>query len=680
MEKLKAIPVNEIKGIRQTMIEHLQNMGIFSVYDLLMYFPYRYENYEVVNIQLVNNNEKVTVVGQIVTEPVIQFYQRNKSRLSFTMVVDNLNIKVIAFNRHFLKGKIGKGMYVTVTGKYEKVRMQITANELQLKKLDSDRIEPVYSLKELKRNAFLGLIQKAIEQFEGYFNDDLPLAILEQYRLIDTKSLMHFVHFPVNNEQVRQVERRVKYEELLKFELKMYYMKFRNKKENQIEGKVFNDEAVNQFISQLAFELTGDQRRVVSDILKDLRAEYPMNRLLQGDVGSGKTIVSGIGLYANYLAGYQGAVMAPTEILAMQHFHTFVQLFEQLGLRIELLTSSNTNKEKQNIYKMLSDGEIDIIVGTHALIVEHVNLKRLGFVIIDEQHRFGVNQRKLLRDKGMTPDALFLSATPIPRTLSLTVFGDMDVSIIKEMPKGRLPIKTYLIRSNLEDRLIGFIDQACMRGEQVYIIAPLIEESEKIDLENAMDLYLKFQGIFQERYEVGLLHGKMGNDEKEDIMDAFKSNVIQILVSTTVVEVGVDVPNATLMVIIDADRFGLSQLHQLRGRVGRGNKQSYCVLVSDNDSDKTVERLEIMTKSNDGFVIAEEDLRLRGPGDFFGSRQSGLPQFKMADIIADYKILEVARNDAVMLIETNELFTNPNYFPLKQFIEQEIIDSNEYFD
>lgn len=680
METLKQIPIERLKRVSKPTFEKLRALDIHTIHDLLFYFPYRYENYEIVDLQLANNNEKVTVVGTIVSDPVLYFYGRKKSRLTFSIRVNQLIVKIVAFNRHFLKGKLQKGMSVTVTGKFEKYRLQIVANELKLKKLDHDRLEPLYTLKTLARQTFLNCVRKAIDQFGHYLNDDLPLSLLQHYRLVDIRNLVEFIHFPQNAEQVRQVERRVKYEELLKFQLKMYYLKYRRREAYKETSKTFDKEAVQTFIKSLPFTLTMDQQTVVKEILKDLESPYMMNRLVQGDVGSGKTVVAGIGIYATILAGWQCAVMAPTEILAQQHYKTFTSLFAEEPIRIELLTSSNTAKQKKEIYRKLKDGEIDLIVGTHALIVDDVEFKRLGFIVIDEQHRFGVNQRKILREKGLYPDALFLSATPIPRTLSLTIFGDMDVSQIKTMPKGRLPVKTYVIPSKLEPRLFNFVDKTCGHGEQVYVVAPLIEESEKIDLENAEDIFERYQAHFASKYKVGLLHGRMSNDEKEEIMQQFKRNEIQILVSTTVVEVGVDVPNATLMIIIDAHRFGLSQLHQLRGRVGRGQKQSYCILMSDQTTEKAQERLAIMTQTNDGFEIAEEDLRLRGPGDFFGSRQSGLPEFKMADIIADYKILEVARHDAMQMIDSNELFTNPDYHPLREYIEREIIESNEYFD
>lgn len=680
MDKLKTIKIEEIKGITKVMINHLHNHNIYTVSDLLFYFPYRYENYEVINLNRADNNEKVTVVGEVVTEPVFYYYRANRSRLTFSVLINDLVIKVVAFNRDFLRNKIHKKMHVTITGKFEKAKGQIVAQKLTLKPLESDKIEALYSLKNLHKTYFQNVIRKALDQYAHLIEDELPLPLIKKYRLIPSRDLFTFVHFPVNNEQIRQVMRRVKYEELLKFQLKMLYLKSREHKYLLKQPKSYDERLVAEFIEKLPFQLTNDQIKVTNDILFDLKQNYQMNRIVQGDVGSGKTVVAIIALYANYLSKYQGCLMAPTEILAEQHLKSLKERFDNSDLVIEILTSSITGKTRLDILKRLENGEIDIIVGTHALISEGVNFNNLGLTIIDEQHRFGVNQRKVLLDKGKNCDALFLSATPIPRTLALTAFGDMDVSSIKEMPKGRKIVKTYLIKSRLEQRVVQFIDQIISEKQQVYIITPLIEESEKMDLENAIDVYEKYKAYFKGKYHVGLLHGKMTNDEKEKVMKAFASNEINILVSTTVVEVGVNVLNATLMVIIDAHRFGLAQLHQLRGRVGRSDKQSFCILVSDYEQDKTKERLEILTKVNNGFEISEADLRLRGPGDFFGSRQSGLPEFKMADLVNDFAILEVARDDAEMLIKTNEIFTNPEYFALKYYLEQELIDNNELFN
>lgn len=680
METLKKIKIEEIKGISKNMIEKIHNQDIYTVYDLLYYFPYRYENYEVVNLERSLDNEKVTVVGVVISDPVFSFIRRNLSRLTFNIAVNNLVVKVVAFNRDFLRNQLYRGLEVTITGKYEKHKGQITAQKIFLKPLESDKLDPVYSLKDLQKTYFQKLILKAIEQYQMDIDDDIPLVLLRKYRLIDSRSLIQFAHFPQNHEQIRQVMRRVKYEELLKFQLKIMYLKKREHKHFQKPPKCFNDNDINNFINRLPFTLTNDQINVTKEILSDLNQSYLMNRLVQGDVGSGKTIVAIIALYANYLSQYQGCLMAPTEILAEQHYKYLKEIFKDYQINIELLTSSITGKTRNEILTNLEKGAIDIIVGTHALISEGVNFHKLGFIIIDEQHRFGVNQRKVLREKGENCDALFLSATPIPRTLALTAFGDMDVSTIKEMPKGRKAIKTYLINSKLENRLMEFINKVIEEKQQVYIITPLIEESENMDLENAINVYEKFKKLFFGKYEVGLLHGKMSIDQKDKVMHAFLTNKIQILVSTTVVEVGVNVLNATLMIIIDAHRFGLAQLHQLRGRVGRSDKQSYCILVSDYENDKAKERLEILTKTNNGFEIAEEDLRLRGPGDFFGIRQSGLPEFKMADLVNDYAILEVARDDAKMLIESNEIFTNPEYYALRDYLEQSLIDNHELFD
>lgn len=679
MDKLKANTIDQIKGISKKMIENLNSNDIYTVYDLLYYFPYRYENYEVVNINTALDNEKVTVVGQVMTEPVFYYYKKNHSRLTFNISINNQIIKIIAFNRDFLRNKLSKEMFITVTGKFERSKAQITAQELKLKPLESDRIEPVYSLKNLNKTYFLNVLKKAYHQYQYLLNDDLPLSIKNQYRLISVNDLFIFAHFPVNHEQVKQVIRRVKYEELLKFQLKMLYLKDRDHKLNKTLIKNFDNNLVNDFIKKLPFQLTNDQIKVTQEILSDLKSGYQMNRLIQGDVGSGKTVVAAIVIYACKLSTNQSCLMAPTEILAEQHYLYLKETFNNMNLRIKLLTSSTTSKNRSILLNDLINGEVDILIGTHALINDDVNFKKLGLIIVDEQHRFGVNQRKILRDKGQTPDSLFLSATPIPRTLALTAFGDMDVSSIKDMPEGRKLIKTYVIRTKLESRLLKFIDEIVQLKQQVYIVTPLIEESEKMDLQNALDVYEKYKSHFL-YYKVGLLHGKMTKSEKETVMNEFKNNEMQILISTTVVEVGVNVLNATLMIIIDAHRFGLAQLHQLRGRVGRSSQQSYCILVSDYENDKTKERLEMLTKTNNGFEISEADLRLRGPGDFFGSRQSGLPKFRMADIVNDYHILDVARNDAIMIISSGELFTNPLYFALRIYVETELVTNNELFD
>lgn len=400
--------------------------------------------------------------------------------------------------------------------------------------------------------------------------------------------------------------------------------------------------------------------------MADMASPYRMNRLLQGDVGSGKTAVAAIALYAAHLSGFQGALMVPTEILAEQHADSLYQLFEKWGLNIALLTSSVKGKRRRELLERLKEGDIDILVGTHALIQDEVEFQRLGLVITDEQHRFGVEQRKKLRSKGQDPDVLFMTATPIPRTLAITVFGEMDVSVIDEPPAGRKQIETYWVKHDMLERILAFVDKELRKGRQAYIICPLIEESDKLDVQNAIDVHSMLTEAYRGKWSIGLMHGKLASDEKDQVMRDFTSNEVQILVSTTVVEVGVNVPNATIMVIYDADRFGLSQLHQLRGRVGRGEHQSFCILMADPKSETGKERMRIMSETTDGFELSEKDLELRGPGDFFGKKQSGMPEFKVADMVHDYRALETARKDAAELVQSEAFWTEPEYKELRQ--------------
>ncbi|HWL12235.1 MAG TPA: ATP-dependent DNA helicase RecG, partial [Ureibacillus sp.] len=437
---------------------------------------------------------------------------------------------------------------------------------------------------------------------------------------------------------------------------------------------------VRDFIQSISFELTNAQKRVVNEISKDLKEPHRMNRLLQGDVGSGKTIVAAIGLYSAVTAGYQGALMAPTEILAEQHAESLKAWFDPMGVKVALLSGSTKVKERRLLLEQLHNGEIDILIGTHALIQPDVIFKNLGFVITDEQHRFGVEQRRILRDKGMNPDVLFMTATPIPRTLAITAFGEMDVSIIDELPAGRKQIETHWLKKEQLNSSIVKMESELRNGRQAYVICPLIEESDKLDVQNAVEVYEQLATIFNGRFKVGLMHGRLHADEKDAVMREFSEGKIDVLVSTTVVEVGVNVPNATFMMIYDADRFGLAQLHQLRGRVGRGEHQSYCVLLADPKSEEGKERMLSMTQTNDGFKLAEKDLELRGPGDFFGKKQSGLPDFKMADLVHDYRTLEVARQDAARLIYDDQFWQADEYRYLREMLEESGVLNGERID
>jgi ATP-dependent DNA helicase RecG len=427
---------------------------------------------------------------------------------------------------------------------------------------------------------------------------------------------------------------------------------------------------VREFVRGLPFALTESQKQVVAEILRDLQEPFAMNRLLQGDVGAGKTVVAAIALFAAVTAGNQGALMVPTEILAEQHKRSLDKLFEPYGVTTALLTGSLTDRQRRDTIAALRMGLVDVVVGTHALIQEDVFFRRLGLVVTDEQHRFGVQQRSILRRKGMNPDVLTMTATPIPRTLAITAFGDMDVSTLRELPKGRKPVKTYWVRHSMLERVLGFIAREAEAGRQSYVICPLIEESEKLDLQNAIDVHAQLVQHFP-GLRVGLLHGRMSAAEKDATMGAFKEGELHVLVSTTVIEVGVDVPNATLMVVYDADRFGLSQLHQLRGRVGRGEHQSYCVLIADPKNDVGKERMKAMTETNDGFEIARRDLELRGPGDFFGTKQSGMPEFRVADLMLDFDIMEQARDDAAALVMSADFWTAAEYVPLRAYLQRE---------
>lgn len=679
---LNEILVTEVKGVGKAMVEKLAQLKIVTVKDLLEYFPYRYENYELIDIHHAMHEEKITVEAKVITACSVQYYGKMKARMSFNVLVNHEVVKVVVFNRQFLKNQLKLDTLITVTGKWDLGRKVITATDIIIGSAEGRGIEPVYSLKEIPTKTFKKIVKAAYEQFHSLINDDLPLDLQQSYRLISYKDAVSFAHFPKNKEQVRQVERRIKYEELLKFQLKIQYLRHQTKHEKVGANKCFDEMKVEQFIHQLPFQLTEAQLTVLSEIKTDLMSPTRMNRLLQGDVGSGKTVVAAVSLFMTMLAGFQTALMVPTEILGQQHYKSFCELFSPFKeVNIEFLSSSVKGKRRREILEKLRQGEINLLVGTHAIIQQEVVFQNLGLVITDEQHRFGVNQRKMLREKGEFVDVLMMTATPIPRTLAISAFGDMDVSTITQMPKGRKPVETYLIDSGKLDRALNFIqDEILSKGQQAYVITPLIEESESMDVQNAVEVYHLWQHHFQGRAKVGLMHGRLSQAEKDAVMNDFVANRSQILISTTVIEVGVNVPNANLMLIYDAHRFGLSQLHQLRGRVGRGSEQAYCLLMSDIKNEASLERLTIMTQTTNGFEISEADLKLRGPGDFFGEKQSGVPVFKMADLVQDFNILQVAMQDAYRLVSSDEFKQNNLYLPLRDYIESTVANEMHQFD
>lgn len=679
---LATVPVEKVKGVGPSLLEKLHQLKIMSVKDLLEYFPYRYENFELIDIHRAMHEEKITVEAKVITACQVQYYGKMKARMTFNVLVNHEVVKVVVFNRTFLKNQLKLDTLITVTGKWDLGRKVITATDIKIGASDGRGIEPVYSLKEVPLKTFKKILKSAYDQYAIQLQDDLPLQLRQQYRLISYEDAVLFSHFPENKEQVRQVERRIKYEELLKFQLKLQYLRYQTKIERQGAEKVFDDQKVNEFIKQLPFTLTGAQLKVLDEIKRDLRSGSRMNRLLQGDVGSGKTVVAAVSLLMVMLSGYQTALMVPTEILGQQHYKSLVELFSPYEeFKIEFLSSSVKGRRRRDILERLASGEVHLIIGTHAIIQQDVIFKNLGLVITDEQHRFGVNQRKMLREKGDFVDVLMMTATPIPRTLAISAFGDMDVSIINQLPQGRKPVETFLIDSSKLDRALGFIQENILdQGQQAYVITPLIEESEAMDVQNAVEVYHLWQHHFEGRAKVGLMHGRLSQAEKDAVMEDFVANRSQILISTTVIEVGVNVPNANLMLIYDAHRFGLSQLHQLRGRVGRGSQQAYCLLMSDIKNEQSLERLKIMTGTTDGFEIAEADLKLRGPGDFFGEKQSGAPVFKMADLVEDYKILEVAMQDAYRLVSSDEFHHNNEFLALRDYIHETVANEMHQFD
>lgn len=641
--------LEEIKRIGPKTISLLNKLKIKDTNDLVKYYPFRYNIIKKSNLKEAENNSYVTIDGKVETKPVYYRIKNNLDKLSFKMNTGTYLVNILIFNRGFMRTIIKEGSKITIIGKYDKIHNQITATEIKMESIgDKTIIEPVYHLTYgLSKKVLQKYINISLQDFETI--EYVPNYLKEKYNLINKKEAIKIVHNPNSIENLTKALQYLKYEELLVFMIKMNYLKTNKQFKIGLKRNIEYEE-VNKFINNLPFKLMPDQLKAVNEIYEDLNSPRRMNRLLQGDVGSGKTLVAIIAIYINYLSGYQSALMVPTEILARQHYETIKKLFEKYNINICLITSKIKAKEKKEYYKGLEEGTISVAIGTHALISEKLKYHNLGLVITDEQHRFGVNQRSELKNKGITPDTLYMSATPIPRTYALTIYGDMDISSIKTMPNGRKQIITKLKKeTEIKDVLYMMLDEL-KKNHQIYVIAPLIDESEKMDLENVNALYEKMNKAFGKLYNIGLLHGKMSNEEKEEVMNSFKENKTQILVSTTVIEVGIDVKNATMMVIFDAFRFGLSALHQLRGRVGRNELQSYCILISNYEK----ERLKIMEEVSDGFKISEEDFRLRGSGDLFGYRQSGDMSFELCDVRKDYNLLVKAKEDALELANCHD--------------------------
>ena len=633
-----------VSGIGEKSLKLLNNMGIYNVDDLVRNYPYRFDVLAKRSILDEKYYDNFVTDAIVESNPVVSFFKGKMNRLSFRCNVQGKIVKVTIFNRAFMKNNIHIGNMITVIGKYNPRTETITASNILLKGISNVEIIPIYHLtKGISSKQMSNFINNALSTYD--VNNNIPDSLKEKYGFLNECDALKIIHDPKDEKNLKTALKTLKYEELFTYMKKVKMLKKKNEEHNPLYIKNIDINKVHKFIDNLPFELTLDQKSVIDEMLSDLKSDVKMNRLLQGDVGSGKTIVAFVLAYALHTAGYQSALMAPTEILAIQHYENAVKLFEETNFNIGLLTGKMTLKEKKEVYKKLEAGEINLLIGTHALISDNVNFNNLGLVITDEQHRFGVNQRDTLKNKSDNVEVLMMSATPIPRTYALTIYGDTDVSSIKTMPKGRIPIITKVKKTDELKEVLESIYNALKNNNQAYVVAPMIEESEDTDYTNVYDLKHKFELAFK-NYTVEILHGKMEKQEKDNVMNDYIKNKINILISTTVVEVGVDIPNATVMVIFDADRFGLSQLHQLRGRVGRNSLQSYCFLISDKDK----ERLNIMEETTDGYKISEADFKLRGQGDLFGLRQSGALSFKLSDIRRDYDLLVKVRDDV------NELF------------------------
>lgn len=663
-----------LKGVGPKFGYLLNKLGIFSIFDLISYYPKKYIDYsQRCLIRNLKEGQTTTIYGQIASIKTFTT-KKNLTILKVTISDESASLelnffysKVNKFTIERYKAQFPKNAFITVSGtaKFDKYLGKMTIDKPQYEivsnvvsdteNLNLGRIVPVYPLVEnLNIKALRKAIYNAIELHSNSIENILPLEIRQKHNLLDKKEAIKIIHFPDNEEILEKARFSLVYEELFLLQMKM--LSIRNLTSSTYKTVALNikeDGLVKTFIKNLPFDLTDAQKRAINEILNDINSDRPMQRLLQGDVGSGKTVVACIMLLAAIENGFQTAIMAPTEILAQQHFNNFVKWLTPLGINVALFTSSNSKKLRTKLEKDLRNGQINIAVGTHSLIQDNIEFNNLGAIVIDEQHRFGVKQRNLLKTKAEIPQMLTMTATPIPRTLALTVHGDLDLTIIDELPKGRKPIKTALIRSSQRKKAHNLIREEIEKGHQAYIVFPLIDESETLSAKAATKEAEELQnGVFAD-LKIGLLHGKMKPDEKDSVMLAFKNKEYDILVCTTVVEVGVDVPNATVIVIENAERFGLSSLHQLRGRVGRNSLQSYCVLVSSTRNEDTLKRLDVLVQTNDGFVIAEKDLEIRGPGEFLGLRQSGLVELHLVDLTKDLYILEMARDEAKEYVKTH---------------------------
>lgn len=657
-----------IEGIGPKTKELLNKIKIYTVEDLLNYYPYRYDIIKRSDLSNLSDGDKIIIDGIVEGQPTTIYINKSLKKMIFRISTKTMILNITLYNRTHLYSDLKSGKEVTIIGKYNKLKNTVIVSDIRFGLLPpSAKIEPIYYTTE-------GLTVKQISKFESIALENdydvidlVPRYIEEKYNLMNKKSAIKNIHVPEDILLLKKARQRIKYEELFMYVLKINYLKNKINNDNLAIERNIDKDKLDKFIKSLPFELTLDQDKAVNDIINDLSIKKRMNRLLQGDVGSGKTVIALIAVYANYLSKYQSALMAPTEILAVQHYEEAKKIFSKYKLNIALLTSSTSNKDKKTIYEELENGKIDLIIGTQALIQENVKYKKLGLVITDEQHRFGVNQRDTFKGKGTSPDVLSMSATPIPRTYALTIYGDTDVSSIKSKPKGRKEIITVFKKEKDITDVLELMKKELELNHQIYVVAPMIDTESDSEKESVYDLEEKMNKAFGKISKIGIIHGKLDPKDKDKVMKDFEKNKINILISTTVIEVGVNVPNASMIVIFNANMFGLSTLHQLRGRVGRGDTQSYCVLVAKESE----ERLRFLESTSDGFEISEYDFQTRGEGDLFGTRQSGELGLKMANIKRDFKMLLKAKEDADEFINMLLTFeTNPEFGPILEELKK----------
>lgn len=673
--------IQYVKGIGPKKAYKLNKLGIFTLKDLLFYFPRQFEDRNnLKKIAQLQNDEKATIKAVIVS--VNTTNPKKGMTLTKIDIKDETGYAKLAFfNQPHIKNLYKCGDTVLVFGKVKKEFKTIELSSCEIEHLTNApkstcKVMPIYPLTYgVTNKEIISIIKSVLNNEELRIKEYLPQRIIEKYKLCSIDYAIRNIHNPTSKEALKIALYRIVFEEFLILQLGLFMFKNGT---TEVEGIKFNrDENLDNILKALPFKLTNAQNRALNEIIEDMQSNKVMNRLVQGDVGSGKTVVALLALANCVLNGYQGALMAPTEILAEQHYISLSETLKPFGMEIELLVGSLTKKQKEKVLERVKNKEIDILIGTHALIEDKVEFNNLGIVITDEQHRFGVRQRSKLSEKGINPDILVMTATPIPRTLALILYGDLDISTINELPPGRQKVDTFAVNHTYDNRLYAFIEKEVAKGRQCYIICPMIEENEKLDLRSVLKFTEELKNDRLPDLRVECMHGKLKNNEKQDIMDRFSSGEIDVLVSTTVIEVGVNVPNATLMIIENAERFGLSALHQLRGRVGRGGEKSYCVLVTDSKTKVAKERMSIMCKSNDGFVISEKDLHLRGPGDFFGTRQHGLPEMKIANLYKDINILKDVQSVAIDLYKSDENLEKKENLLLKKRIEELYSEENK---